>query len=251
MIDTLPRCFGRGSKKEEMMSKKRNKQLVYSGMQRSSGQSVQSKPLVVERAPGRPDLFKIDVNFAMAAPELAMYADYVHVKRVRDGVEILFGKVHPFDSTRVEQAIDISFPYRPFVTQLVKSAESERGGGHRPFKESVQEAIARFGYNKIEKLEEPREMKSFSAFRSNFVYMALHEDDAAIDFYHLDAATMQMAQAAAATTGRGSAGIKGVIRVVVSPTLLLYFLKLASTIAEELIRTVPSIEESPMVGETP
>ena len=229
------------------MSKKRKQSYPSLGMQRTTSQPVQSMPLVVERAPGRPDLMKISMNFAIAAPDLAMYADYAQVLRVRDGVQILFGKLHPLDFTKLEQAIDISFPYLPFVNQLYKSVVIERDGGQKPFIESVQENVSKFGYVEIEQLEVPKEISRLKSFRSNFAHMALYEDDAAIDFFHLDAATMQMIQATAASTGQGTAGVKGVIRVVISPTLLLYFLKHSTTVAQELIQTVSIFEESPTV----
>ena len=52
---------------------------------------------------------------------VAMYADYVQLKRVRDGVQIIFGKTHPIIEGQIVQAAEISFPYRAFVNQLYKS----------------------------------------------------------------------------------------------------------------------------------
>jgi len=214
--------------------------------------TAKSSPLIIERVQGRPDMITVGINVAMAAPDVAMYADYVHLRKVRDGVQVIFGKTHPLVEGEIVQAADISFPFRAFVNQLYKSVNSVRPGGQPSFKESVDQAAKRFGYEKIDGLAEPKQMKQVTAFRSNFVAMALQEDDAAIDFHHLDAATMQAAlQAVAANAGQAPLlGFKGVLRVVVSPSLLLYFLETACKTAEEIKAATPGIEESPTVEVT-
>jgi len=197
--------------------------------------------MFLEAAPGRPDLVKVNLNVAMAAPTVAMYADYVALRRVRDGVSILFGKRDPISEGVLLQAVEISFPFRPFVNQLVRSVTDPRPGG-LAFKESVILAVEQFGYAPVGEESAPTAIKNVASFRSNFVYMALHEDDAAIDFFHLDAPTMHRAING---PDLSIAGFKGVMRVVLSPTLLRYFIEKAGVVAKELEASIPGINESP------
>jgi hypothetical protein len=231
------------------MAKHRRKVGNYSEMLRAKQvQSAKSFPLLIEKVPGRPDLISVGVNVAMAAPDVALYADYVHLKQVRDGVQILFGKLHPISDSQIQQAVEISFPYRAFINQLYKSVVGPRPG-QPPFRESVQDAIKKFGYAPIGALPEPNDIKRVASFRANLVVMALHEDDAAIDFFHLDATTMQLVQAsvAAGPVGQQSLGFKGVMRVVVSPTLLGYFLEMACDLAEKIMAANPAMTDAPIV----
>jgi hypothetical protein len=233
------------------MSKRPTKEIRYPGMLKSQIQTANSFPLTLEQVPGRPDLVTVSLNVAMAAPDLAMYADYVQLKRVRDGVQMIFGKVDPLDETRLLQAALISFPYRAFVNQLYKSVVDPRPGAQRAFRDSVESAAKQFGYTSVAEMPGVTEIKQVGAFRSNFVAMALQEDDAAIDFFHLDAATMQAAvqMAVAAAGGRRELPLqfKGVMRVVMSPTLLRYFIETACNLTKEIVAATPGIDESPTV----
>ena len=192
-------------------------------------------PLVVQPAPGRPDLLQISINQALAPPEKAMFADHVQVERVRDGVRLLFGKLHPTQPSTCTNAVEVSFPLRPFYNQLYKSVSSDRSG-RLPFYKSAEKAVARFGYERVASLERVSQFDKVAAIRSNFVFMALHEDDAAIDFYHLDASTVQSVVQEAVARGALSVppGFRGVLRIVISPSVLLYFLEQCIKLAEEL-----------------
>jgi len=217
------------------------------------GQISRAPSIQIERLAGHPDLVKLNVNIAMASPDVAMYADYVALSRVNDGVRLLFGKMHPLDEGEIFQAAEISFPYRAFVNQLSKSVNDPREGGQSPFRESVVDAVARFGYPVVKDLAVPKSIKQLGAFRSNFVFMALNEDDGAIDFFHVDAATMGRAlqAAAGARGGEPIAGFKGVMRIVLSPALMLYFIEKASLLAADLEASIPGINESPTVKVSP
>ena len=224
------------------MSKKRA-QIRYPGMERSL-QTSQAAPLLVRPTPGRPDLVQLSLNVAMAAPDVALFADYVDVSRGQDGMRILFGKMHPLKPGTCIQAVEISFPFHPFVSQLVKTSIVDSNPGDTTFQRKVEAAIEPFGYVPIENLEAPKEIMQLVAFRSNLTNMALHDDDAAVDFYHLDAATMHAVMTAAAGTGQApTAGFKGVMRIVVSPMLLAYFLKKCAVFADELTSEIPRLKD--------
>ena len=218
-----------------MSKRHREKSIRSPGIEGGSVSGSKPTPLVVQQAPGRPDLLQVSINAALAPPEKAMFADHVQVERVRDGVRLLFGKLHPTQTDTCTNAVEVSFPLRPFYNQLFKSIASARPG-RLPFNKSAEQAVVRFGYERIASLEPVARFEKVAAFRSNFALMALHEDDAAIDFYHLDASTVQVAaQAVASQQGLpASTGFRGILRIVVSPSVLLFFLEQCVKLAAEL-----------------
>lgn len=226
-----------------------SKEVSYPGMKgKAMPAGIRQSGLVIERVAGRPDLVHVSVDAALAPPEKAMFVDYVQVGKARDGVRILFGKLHPSRAGVCTGALEVSFPLRQFVNQLHKSVEGARPTG--TFHQTVEEVVKKYGYERIASLD-PVDIDKASAIRSNFVFMALHEDDAAIDFFHLDASTMQVALQSAASRGTAPAtGFKGVIRVIASPTLLLYFLDECLKIAVSLKQENPALDDGlPAFGE--
>ncbi len=203
-------------------------------------ESATGTAIVVKTAPGRPDLVQVSIDAALAPPERAMFADHVQVENVRDGVRMLFGKLHPTKPNLCSAAVEVSFPPRSFVSHLCRSVEASRPEGS--FHEVVEKAAKRFGYGRIDSLGRA-EFDRVQAFRSNFVYMALHDDDAAIDFFHLDAATMQLALQGAAQGGHIAPDFRGILRIVVSPALLLYFLDACVHLGQELKTANPELAD--------
>jgi hypothetical protein len=215
---------------------KGRKEVRYPGMVHKPGPERPSA-LTIERSTGRPDLLHIGINATLAAPHQMMYVDHVEVRRVRDGVRMLFGKLHPNRQDVCVRGLEVSVPMRTFVNHVYKSFTREGPGGS--FHRLVAKAVEQFRYERIAKLETTEFREAVAAIRSNFVFMALHEDDAAIDFFHLDAATLQ----SVLQGGPVPEDFRGLIRVAVSPPLLLYFLDECAKVAEDLKRENPQLDD--------
>jgi hypothetical protein len=206
--------------------------------------SVRSSPLQVQRTDLGSGVAAIQIKIdpeAQSPPKQA-FVDYVDIKTVADGVKILFGKMDSFaESSSLSYAVEISFPYASFVNQLHKRLIRPQQPGLPLFEESVRAAITKNGYPPIESLPPAKAADKQAHVRANAAALFIFDDDASIDFYHLDAASLTLA-----TAGREIRDFNDAVRVVLAPNLLLYFMGLVSKAAEDLVKRVPELDRGEM-----
>lgn len=171
------------------------------------------------------------------------FADYTQVESGRDGVRIIFGKLNSFNPNKLHQALEVSFPFRRFYNQLFHSITSvrERQNG-RSFRDEVADSVEMQGLERITELPAVTEAERLTSMRANFTVVAMFEDDTALDLVHLDAASLN---AIAKKNSMENIDLGGLTRVVMSPSLLLYFMDKVIPLAGRLRDMFPNIEEPP------
>ena len=158
-----------------------------------------------------------------------------------------FGK-HVLEAFRAPNAppelgslLEITFPFKQFYHQLAKSLETP--GPKGPFIEAVKSEVAKLKYPTnllgavaatTRPVPPPRER--IGCARCNAAVMSLYDDDAAIDFFYLDAMTLH-----SLSQGTRLKELKGVIRVVLTPSVFLRYLTAVAEIAASLVEQVPSL----------
>lgn len=210
------------------MSRKGGREIQYSGMHRG-GQPVRSGPLVIEQGPQG---VQVTIEASLAPPQKSMFADYVQVERSRDGVNLTFGKRD--DSGTLRNALEVSFPFKSFITQLHESVVNKHPHQTESFMATAVRAVSEFGYERIEQLDKATIGSHAGSIRANAAFFALFEDDAAIDFFHLDAQVLHTITGASKRGLKMASEIRGIVRVVVSPPVLLYLLERCDAVADEL-----------------
>jgi hypothetical protein len=222
------------------VSRKHGKDLNYSGMNRPS--PVRSGPLVIEHGAHG---VQVTMEAALAPPAKSMFADHVQVERSRDGVNLLFGKRD--DSNALRSVLEVSFPFKSFITQLHDSVIKQLPHQTEPFIATARRALAEFGYEKIEKLDKLPIGSHAGSIRANAAFFALFEDDAAVDFFHLDAQVLHMLSSESTRGRKVASEIRGIVRVVLSPPVLLYLLERCDVVAEELQKALQSGKTGPQL----
>ncbi len=176
------------------------------------------------------------------APKRVLYVDYAEVQRSVDGVQLKFGKFDPFaqaeHGARLHYAIEVSFPNVQFCNQLYRSIRLPTEPGKPLFTTSLEGAIAKNGYRRIQELPVPRGADKQAFIRANAAMMFVFEDDTSVDFLHLDAMSLHLA-----SKGKPVGDVGDVLRVVMAPNLLLYFLERVKAIAEEMLSATPELEK--------
>lgn len=175
-------------------------------------------------------------------PKRVLYVDYADVQRSVDGVRLKFGKFDPFAETeqdaKLHYALEVSFPNAQFCNQLYRSIRQPSEPGKPLFTASLEAAITSNGYSRIEKLPVPRGADKQAFIRANAAVMFVFEDDTSVDFLHLDAMSLHLA-----SKGKPVGDVGDVLRVVMAPNLLLYFLERVKTIAQEMLSATPELEK--------
>jgi hypothetical protein len=208
---------------------------------------VASAAIVVQASPSHPGAKQVTINAALAPPDKAMFADHVRVDQTRDGVRVLFGKLHPIDSNQCISAVEISFPQLAFYNQLYKSLSVPQPDG-RTFLETVDGSLEGFSCDRISRdLDPVAAYERVVPIRANYASIAAHGDDAAIDFFHIDAPTLHAASQVADNGFAATPGFRGVIRIVVSLPLLVYFLGKIVQVAEKIKREHPRVDDFPFL----
>jgi hypothetical protein len=187
----------------------------------------------------------LSINASVSPPQRTMFADYVQVDRTRDGVTLVFGKcdLGPNPSS-VRNVLDISFPRRSFLNQLYQSVTETQPHQREPFIATAKRIVGEFGYEPIAEQPALNVTTHAGSIRANAAFFALFEDDAAIDFFHLDAQVLH----ALSRTGNTSSlrDVKGIIRIVVSPPILDYLLTRCVAVAETLkaaLQSSPDVKQ--------
>lgn len=221
---------------------KRREELRYRGMA-PAGKRVVSGPLVIE--PRSAGGVSVTIEASLAPPQRSMYADHVEVARSRDGVTMVFGKADEADSIR--NGVEVSFPFKSFIDQLITSVVTQLPHQTEPFIETAKKSLAKFGYQPITELSR-RKIDKAASIRSNAAFFALHEDDAAIDFFHLDAQVLHALSGALRQGFQLRNEIKGIVRIIVSPPVLVYLLQQCVNLATDVQIALNSGNQPPSLG---
>lgn len=171
-------------------------------------------------------------------PPRQVIADYVSVHVADDAVHIVFGKRDLFDpeNAALSYALDISFPYSQFIRQLYRSVVTPVGPNAAPFRVIVEQAQQTRGYPRIENMPAARSATKQGTARANTGAMYVYDDEACIDFFHLDAFALHLA-----SQGADEVNLQSVVRVVTTPNLLAYFIEQIVRAADEVNRRVPAL----------
>lgn len=176
---------------------------------------------------------------AYPVPPRQMVADYADAQVVLDAVHLVFGKLDAFDplGQPLSYALQVSFPYSQFVRQLYRSIIEVMPPNNRPFLETVREAQR--GYQKIESMPKVRGAAKQGHARANAAALFIYDDEACIDFFHLDAFALTQAN-----QGVQDVNVALVVRIVTSPNVLGYFLDAVVRAADEVMRRAPALKEA-------
>lgn len=166
-------------------------------------------------------------------PNKSFFADFVHVEDNLNDVTMIFGKLRPkmfADGEQLRFAIEVSFPHGHFCEQfddLIREGQD----GQPSFLESLNGALAgRLLERKPATMPKfPSDNKEFGGVRANAAFLYLQDEEACIDFFYLDAATMHGMR-----NGSGPTRIPGLLRVLLTPAILLLFLNRCIVVAEEI-----------------
>lgn len=176
------------------------------------------------------------------APARVFAVDYVDVHANVDGVGILFGQTSPLQSSaaRLHYVIGVTFPNIQFYNQLYRSTLAPSEPGKPLFIDSVKQSIEKNCYSLIEKMPDVSEQidVKLGTGRSNVALMFIFDDEASVDFLHLDAMTLTLAAQGKKIPNAGS----DATRFIMAPNVLLYFLNLVEKVALELKSKNPSID---------
>lgn len=168
------------------------------------------------------------------SPSKSFFADYVRVEDNLNDVTMIFGKLRPKIFTKTPElrfAIEVSFPHRRFCDQfdtLVRQPENEE----TPFLEAVQQAVGRQlpeSTGETDHVPTLTDSKEFGGLRANAAFLYLQDDEACIDFFYLDAATMHGMR-----RGSGPTRIPGLLRILLTPSVLLTFLNRCTAVATQI-----------------
>jgi hypothetical protein len=187
--------------------------------------------LRVPRSRNEGDIVTVDLE-KFDAPAKALFADYVQVDKTRDGVLIVFGKT----GVVLRNVVEVSMPYTPFYSQLYRSLVTLLPGESTPFRDTAREMLKHYEYEEINRIE-PLPFSEGSAIRANACFVVAHADDAALDFFYIDAPTL----AAVTRTGKLPGRVVGIIRVIVSLPVLVFFVERCIAVAEQLRRELPNL----------
>lgn len=194
-------------------------------------------PVVVRRQGGEA-LLQIQLQPGQyPVPLMQFAADYVDVRVKPDSVHLVFGKLDEFKGDGpLSYALVVSFPYSQFVRQLYDSIVNPVEPGKPPFKETVEQAQRKTGYPLISSMPTVEGATKQGGARANSAAVFIYDDEACIDFFHLDAFALHMAS-------RGSNDLNAtvVMRIVTSPNVLAYFIERVIRAAEDLMGRVPNL----------
>lgn len=210
-------------------------------------QNVSDGLVIARQQVGQETILTVELNTQLAAPERSFFADFLSLRITAEGVSCLFGKRDPMAASRLRLLLEISFPHRQFHEQLYRSIV-EPMQGKVAFEESVRNAASRFSWVPPEASGTPAAPSTdvlptddkYLCTRANAAFIFLHEDDACADFFHLDAATINILL----TGGRAPGVLKGIVRVVMSPTLLLRFIEEVKRTAQEIRGRWPDLVQA-------
>jgi hypothetical protein len=175
-------------------------------------------------------------------PPKQMLADYVMVRAAPDGVHLVFGKFDTFalqTAPTLHYALEILYPYSQFIAQMYQTIidPHETGQtGERAFLASVEDSVKRGGYEAVDDIPPVTGTSKQGHVRANSSAMFIYDDEACVDFFHLDALSLNLASKGADTVPLGA-----VIRIIIAPNLLLYFLRRVCSVAQELMERNPSL----------
>lgn len=173
----------------------------------------------------------------ITAPSRAFFADYIDVTNTSNDVSMMFGKLRPKmfwpdkEKPQLRYVIEVSFPHAPFCEQfdeLIRTSQE----GQQTFLEAVTLSVgSRATANKVADPtpDLPANGQEFGGLRANTAYLYLQDDEACIDFFYLDAATMHSMRA-----GSGPAPIPGLLRILLTPAVLFSFLRRSADVAKEI-----------------
>jgi len=172
---------------------------------------------------------ELSVDYERAeVPDRRYYADYSDVIEGRSGLNFIFGRLIPGQST-LRTKVEISFPDKQFVRQLWQ--------GSRAFHEMLNQEFAHHRLSPIDQLQDTDKVQSF---RANNVFMAKMGDDAVIDFYYIAPPDIHFARFGK----RSDIYLEPIIRIAASTALVFEFLEQCSPYAEKLRNITDTTEES-------
>jgi hypothetical protein len=178
-------------------------------------------------------------------PPQQISVDYADVKVATDAVHLVFGKLDSFspEEAPLAYSLDISFPYAQFIRQLYQSVVEPAEPGVPTFLDAVRVAQQSRGYTKITAMPRPRGSLKQGSARANAAAMFVYDDEACLDFFHLDAQALHLA-----TKGLRELKLGLVMRVVTSPNVLAYWVESVVKVAEQLMTQVPTLAKEAAHG---
>jgi hypothetical protein len=180
----------------------------------------------------------LTIRREIGAPARSVYVDYVSVTTSSGDVSLIFGKLRPKlfspESARptLRFLIEVSFPKIRFCEQF-DALVREPQDGQPPFFESLERSVGSFPVQDITKLPTPEltgNGQEYAGIRANTAYFYLQDEEACLDFFYLDAATVHSMR----DKGAGPAPIPGLLRVILTPPMLLSLLRQCRVVAAEL-----------------
>lgn len=169
------------------------------------------------------------------SPNKSFFADYFHVENNRNDVTMIFGKLRPkmfAAGSELRFVIEVSFPHARFCEQFDELIREPSQDGQPGFLEAARTALA--GRAIVEESDStppkfPSGNREFGGLRANAAFLYLQDDEACIDFFYLDAATMHGMR-----NGSGTSRLPGLLRVLLTPAVLLSFLNRCGQVAEQI-----------------
>lgn len=215
-----------------MKQRERSKFPVHSGME----QVPKALAPVIVRREGTEGILQVQLALdKYPVPPAQLAADYVDVRVEPDSVHLLFGKLDEFKrDDPLIYALVVSFSYSQFVRQLYNSIVNPAEPGKPTFAATVEQAQR--GYPRISDMPRVHGAVKQGGVRANAAAMFVFNDEACIDFFHIDAFALH-----SASRGANELNATAVMRVVTAPNVLAYFLESVTRAAKEIVRRMPDL----------
>jgi len=164
---------------------------------------------------------EISIDYSRAdIPNLQYDADYATVLKSRTGIVLSFGRLET-GTSKLRSKIEISFTRESFLNQVWHSSRDLANTVKRTVADHTLEPIVPENLGTVEKTQ---------AFRSNYTYMSVMAQEAALDFYHLSPGEVHQARLGK----KSEIYLQAVVRVVCAISLVQELLTVAEPFAKEI-----------------
>jgi hypothetical protein len=166
-------------------------------------------------------------------PQHYYVSDFVHLENLDPNVLLVFGKkeTSTSDTAKLRNKIEIFFPAVFFVNQLWRSS--------REFHETLKKYVAGYDYEVPDLSRADVDADKVQTFHSNNVLMVLSGGEAMLDFFYVSPRDLLLK-----TRKRGTIELEALVRVVISPILLLSLMNGCVPLVEKLKERYPEqVEE--------
>jgi hypothetical protein len=189
----------------------------------------------IDRLAGKTISATLAIDYSHApVPEHYYVADFYQVVNKDPQVLIIFGKLNYPKADELRNRVEIYIPAFSFVNQFWKSRQEFHG--------ILRQFVERFGYRPEPPGHASQETDKVQTLQSNNVYMIHSGGECMLDFFYLSPKDLYLK----APQGQ-EVGLEALVRVMVTPSLLLGFLDACEPIAESLR---PKWEGAEAHGET-